>query len=97
MKQWIFTLNELFDFKNKNFDDYTLFLKGNLGQRHDGIYICGTIVVSKKDIELINRLKEIYKDHLFLITSIDIKNKYIEFNQISTKQTLLKYLESFKD
>lgn len=48
MKQWIFTLNELLDFKNHNFDGYALFLKGNLGQRHDGIYVCGTTVISKK-------------------------------------------------
>jgi hypothetical protein len=34
---------------------------------------------------------------LYLITNIDIDNRYIEFNQIGDKEELLKYLESLID
>lgn len=94
MKQWLFTFNELLDFTKKNFNDYTLFLKSKLCQRHDGSYICGTKVMFPKDIELIDRKTNIYKDNLYLLTDIDIYNHYIDFNSIGSQEELLRYLES---
>ena len=93
MKQWVFTFNEMLDFIEQNFKDYTLFLKGKLCQRHDKSYICGTNVMFPKDIKLIDRKTSIYKDNLYLLTDIDIYNHYIDFNSIGTKDELLKYLK----
>lgn len=93
MKQWVFTFDELLDFKKQNFNDYTLFLKGKLCQRHDGSYICGTATMFPKEIDLIDRKTSVYKDNLYLLTDIDIYNHYIDFNSIGTKDELLKYLE----
>lgn len=90
----VFTFNELLDFKKENFKDYTLFLKGKLCQRHDRSYICGTNVMFPKDIDLIDREKNIYKDNLYLLTAIDIYNHYIDFNEIGNKEKILQYLKS---
>ena len=49
MNKWIFTFEELIEFKKQNFDDYTLFLKSKLGKRHDGSYICGTATFLPKE------------------------------------------------
>jgi hypothetical protein len=94
MNKWVFTFEELIKFKKQKFSDYTLFLKSKLGQRHDGSYICGTSVLSPREIDLIETKNSIYEDNLYLITSIDIDNRYIDFNSIGTKKDLLKYLES---
>lgn len=93
MKKWIFTFEELINFKKQNFNDYTLFLKSKLCQRHDGSYICGTSVLSPKECDLITIKNSIYEDYLYLITDIDIKNHYIDFNQIGNKKDLLNILQ----
>lgn len=84
LNKWVYSINELFDFYINNFAEYTLFLKGNLCIRHDGEYICGTCVVTNNDYdkELRQRLKELYKNSVYLITDIDIKSKHIVFNKI---------------
>lgn len=84
LNKWVYSINELFDFYMNNFAEYTLFLKGNLCIRDDGEYICGTCVVTNNDYdkELRQRLKELYKNSVYLITNIDIKSKHIVFNKI---------------
>ena len=93
MKQWIFTFEELLDFTKQNFNDYTLFLKSKLGKRHDNTYICGTWCIISKEIDLIDTKNSVYNDSLYLITGIDIDNKYIEFNQIGKKEEIKKKVD----
>ena len=94
MKKHIFIFKELIEFKKENFNDYTLFLKSKLCQRHDGSYICGTSVMFTKDVELLDIENSIYKDNIYLLTDIDIYNHYIDFNQIGKKEEIIDYLES---
>lgn len=94
MKKWIFSFEELIEFKKSKFNDYILFLESKLCQRHDGSYICGTTVLLPREIELIETKKSIFENNLYLITGIDIINHYIGFNLIGTKEDLLSYLET---
>lgn len=85
MKQWVFTINEVFDYVNENFKHYTIFIKGALYEICDGVYVCGTTVVSSDkvyDRDLRARLKLLYENDKFLITAIDIDDETINFNLI---------------
>ena len=84
MDKWVYTIDEIFDYIDFYFRDYTLFLKSGLCKKDDGEYICGTTVITPSDFDTRRHVIDLYTEYNreFLITSIDVKNKYITFNLI---------------
>jgi len=81
--KWVYTTDELINFiTNHIFDDYAIFIKSQLVERHDKTFVCGTWTSSNKDYRDITRIICIYGNHRYLLTELDVIDKHITFNLI---------------
>lgn len=81
--KWIYTSDEIIDIVTSyEFDNYTIFIKSQLVERHDHNFTCGTLLFNDSDYREMIHFISVYPDCKFLLTQLDVESKHIVFNLI---------------